>query len=221
MKSLRMDQLDEYEQGEQVRKWLRQNGSSLITGILLGLACVFGWQWWQGKTGQHQQEAATQYLAYTDALEAKDEAKMKTFAAVIADKYGDTAYASLAVLRNAAYLQQNGKTADAVKVLEAAVPKVSDPLLAEMFSLRLARLQLTDGKADAALKRIDAIKTPAFPALTQELRGDVEAKLGHRDLARKAYEQALTHLDQASPERRLLEFKLIDAGGQPPAQPEI
>ena len=33
-----MDQTDEYEQGERVRAWLRNNGSSLITGIALGLA---------------------------------------------------------------------------------------------------------------------------------------------------------------------------------------
>ena len=31
---------------------------------------------------------------------------------------------------------------------------------------------------------------------------------------------ALTTLDQAAPTRNLLELKLIDAGGQPPAKPE-
>ncbi len=55
----------------------------------------------------------------------------------------------------------------------------------------------------------------------EELRGDIEMALGQRDLARKAYEQALTDLDQAAPTRDLLQLKLIEAGGQPPAQPEI
>jgi len=57
-------ELDEHEQGEAVRKWLRQNGSSLITGIAMGLALVFGWQWWQGKGVRHSEEAATQYQAW-------------------------------------------------------------------------------------------------------------------------------------------------------------
>jgi predicted negative regulator of RcsB-dependent stress response len=43
---------------------------------------------------------------------------------------------------------------------------------------------------------------------------------GNRELARKSYEKALSSLDQAAPTRRLVELKLIEAGGQPPAQPE-
>ncbi|KFN44434.1 YfgM family protein [Arenimonas oryziterrae] len=215
-----MDQLDEYEQGENVRKWLRQNGASLITGIALGLVCVFGWQWWHGKGERHRAEAATQFVAFSQAIDAKDETKIKTFAAVIAEKYADTAYVSLATLRHSGYLQQQGKTADAIKLLEAGLPKVTEPEMVELFNLRLGRMLLLDGKADLALKRVDSIKTPIFPAVAQELRGDVEVALGHTDNARKAYEQALTTLDQASPTRRVLELKLIDVGGNPPAQPE-
>lgn len=216
-----MDQLDEYEQGENVRKWLRKNGSSLTTGIALGLACVFGWQWWEAKGVRHKEEAATQYLAFTEALTVKDEAKAKTFSVLFTDKYKDTPYADLVVLRNAAFLQSTGKTDAALKLLEAAAPKVKDPGMSEIFSLRIAHLLLINGKADAALKQVNAIKNSRYLDIGNELRGDIQMALGHRDDARKAYEQALTLLDQAAPIRRLVELKLIDAGGQAPAQPEI
>ena len=62
-----MHQIDEYEQSERVRGWLRQNGSSLITGIALGLACVFGWQWWNGKGDRH----LTAEMLYEEATLAK------------------------------------------------------------------------------------------------------------------------------------------------------
>ena len=53
-----MDQIDEYEQGERVRAWLKKNGSSLITGVALGLAALAGWQWWEGQGEQAKVEPA-------------------------------------------------------------------------------------------------------------------------------------------------------------------
>lgn len=213
-------ELDEHEQGELVRKWLRQNGSSLILGIVLGLGLVFGWKWWQGRGVQHEQEAATQFQLFSDAVAAKDEGKAKAFAQLIGKDYADSAYASLANLRYAAYLQDGGKTADAIKLLQAAPSKGERADLAEIRHIRLARLLLISGKPADASKQLAQIKQPQFPGLADELRGDIAAAEGKRDDARKAYEQALTNLDQAAPTRPLIELKLIDAGGQPPAKPE-
>jgi predicted negative regulator of RcsB-dependent stress response len=215
-----IEQLDEYEQGEQVRKWLRQNGSSIITGIALGLACIFGWQWWQGQGSKHRDEAATQYQSFSDAITAKDDAKVTALAKAFDDKYADTGFSDLATLRQAQYLQSKGETDKALAVLKAKASKVTDPVIAELFALHEGRLLLIAGKPEDALKNVAAIKTSNFPEVLDELRGDIQMARGQRDEARKSYEQALTHLDQAAPTRGLLEMKLIDAGGQPPAQPE-
>ena len=116
--------LDQHEQGELVQKWLRNNGSSLITGIAMGLLLVFGWQWWQGKGVRHQEEAASQYLVFSDAITAKNAEKAKALSGELADKYADTPYAELAALRNAAFLHETGKSADAIALLRAYLPKV-------------------------------------------------------------------------------------------------
>lgn len=214
-------ELDEHEQGELVQRWLRNNGSSLITGIALGLALVFAWQWWQGKGGRHQEEAASQYQVYSQALETKNAGKAKVLQAQLAAKYADTPYAQLAVLRQAAFLQSSDKTTDAIAVLQGAQATFTRPDMKEILQLRLARLQLLAGKPDLALRQLDAIGAkPLYPATAAELRGDAAAAQGKRDQARADYEQALTHLDQAAPTRALLELKLIDAGGTPPAKPE-
>ena len=211
---------DEHEQSERVRGWLRQNGSSLITGIAMGLALVFGYQWWQGRGDQHKAEASGQYEAMQTALEAKDATKTKLLATQVREKFSDTGYATLAVLRQAAFLHESGKDAEALALLRAERPKVEDVGLAEIFDIRIARLLLISGKADEAAKELAKLSKPAMPHVVDELNGDIAVARGQRDAARKHYESALGRLDQAAPTRPLLELKLIDAGGQPPAKPE-
>ena len=211
---------DEHEQSERVRSWLRQNGSSLITGIAMGLALVFGWQWWQGRGLQHQEEASGQYQSFGQALDAKDAAKAKVLGAQIGEKFADTGYATLASLRQAAFLHESGKDAEALAALRAARTKTSDPGLVELIDIRIARLLLIGGKADEAAKALAALNSSRYAEVVEELRGDVAMARGQRDEARKNYERALGKLDQAAPTRPLLELKLIDAGGQPPAKPE-
>ena len=55
----------------------------------------------------------------------------------------------------------------------------------------------------------------------QEARGEALLATGKRDQARDTYLKALTAMDVAAPQRRLVELKLSDLGGTPPkpAQP--
>ena len=211
---------DEHEQGERVRTWLQQNGSSLITGIGLGLALVFGWNWYQDRGGKLKEEAAGQYQTFTEALDAKDEGKAKALSTQLAGKFADTAYAPMATLRHAAFLHESGKDAEALKALRAQRATLTDPGLAEIYDLRIARLLLLMGKADEAGRELAKITQPRMPQVADELRGDIALAKGNRDEARKQFERALARLDQAAPTRQLLELKLIDAGGEPPAKPE-
>jgi predicted negative regulator of RcsB-dependent stress response len=211
---------DEHEQGERVRSWLQQNGSSLVTGVTLGLALVFGYQWYERRGAEQQEEASGQYQSFSTAVTAKDAGKVKALATQIGEKYAETAYAPLAALRQAAFLHESGKDAEALAALRAERGKVTDPGLAEIFDLRVARLLLLTGKVDDAARELAKLTKPRYPQIADELRGDIALAQGKREDARKEYERALSRLDQAAPTRALLELKLIDVGGQPPAQPE-
>lgn len=216
-----MDQTDEYEQGERVRAWLRNNGSSLIGGVALGLACLAGWQWWQGQQAQGKVDAASEYRAFSKAMDAKEDDKAQAHATVLQRDHGKSPYPALAALRQAERLHAQAKDEDAVKALDAASQHASvDPALAELARLRAARLLVGMGKHEEALKRLDAVKATAFPAVAAEIRGDAEMALGRRDAARAAYTQALASLDVGAPTRQMVEMKLTDAGGSPSAQPE-
>ena len=232
-----MDQIDEYEQGERVRAWLRNNGSSLIGGVALGLACLGGWQWWQGQQENEKVQAASEFRAFNAAMDANEAAKAEAHATALAQDHPKTVYPALAALRQADALHDEGKAAEALAALDAIDPARLDPMLFELAQLRAARLLLVTGKPEDALKRLDALSAPAadekaddaqapvapvssFPSVAAEIRGDAEMALGRRDQARAAYELALATLDLAAPTRSIVEMKLTDAGGSPTAQPE-
>ncbi|MFS8063563.1 MAG: YfgM family protein [Luteimonas sp.] len=203
------DLLDEHEQGEKVRTWLRENGAGLIGGVALGLALIGGWQWWQKQQGSKQVAASEHYQAALKAIEARD---LKQAVPKVAALHG--VYATLAALDLAKAQLGAGQRDAAIAALRNV--KAGDPALAAVVQQRLARLLIDAGKADQALTLLPSTGTDAN---TLEIRGDAQSALGHRDLARSDYSHALTQLEIGSPQRRLLELKLSDAGGAP-AKPE-
>lgn len=196
------DPLDEHEQSERVLEWLRRNGVGLVGGIVLGLAAIGGWKWWEHQQATQLTQSATQYQAAVDAIAAKDpqaEAKLKALAPGM--------YHTLASLEHAKSQVAAGDRDAAIATLRAAKP--TEPAITQVVNERLARLLVDAKKADEALKLLSAATNPS----ALEVRGDAQFALGQRDNARETYQQALAKLDMGSPNRRLLELKLTEVGG--------
>ena len=197
--------LDEHEQSERVREWLRRNSGALIGGIALGLAVIGGWKWWENHQIQQNAQQADAYQAAVDAAKSGDrQAASKA-------KGLEGTYAVLAALELAKSQVESNQLDAAVATLRAI--KTTDAALAEVVNARLARLLIDTKKADEALKLLGALDTPT----ALEVRGDAHAALGQQDKAREVYGQALTKLAVGSPQRSLLELKLSEVGGAPNA----
>lgn len=207
------DQIDEYEQGERVRKWLRDNGGAVFGGIALGLAAIAGFQFYQSHLANQRVEASRQFDRFVDAQEAGEAEKAGGLAASLATNFADTPYPALAALRRASVLVAEGKAEEALNALDAAIPGTRDVALAQLMQLRAARAEVLLGRHDAALARLGRVDLQSYRAMREELRGDVLAAQGQRDEARRAYQDALAATDVASPTRVLLELKLADVGG--------
>ena len=199
------DLLDEHEQSERVRIWLRNNAAGLVGGVALGLAAIYGWFWWQDQQSAQQRKAGDQYQALITDLKA---GKLKEAQAASAG-LKDTSFAALAALDIAKAQIDGGKRDDAIATLRAV--KTEDTALKAVVSQRLARLLIDAGKGQEALSLLDGIDEP----LAHEVRGDALFALGRSEQAQKAYEQALTGLDEGSQLRPIIELKLSQAGGTP------
>ncbi len=199
------DLLDEHEQSERVRSWLRKNGVSIIAGVAIAIGGIAGWQWWQKEQGSHLAGAHGEYQVVLKQLEDKklDEAAkgVKTLEAGKVQVYGD-----LAALQLAKAQVDAGKNEEALATLRAIK---ADPEYKAAIDQRIARLLIATGKNDEAI----ALLGSATDSASLEIHGDALMALGKRDEARGQYEKALKTLDVAAPQRRVLETKVMDAGG--------
>ncbi len=200
--------LDEHEQGERVREWIRQNAIGVIGGIAIALALVYGWGKWQDHLDGKRMAKGEAYAALDEAIAAGDLDKARAQAAAAGLNEG--VYGTLIALDLAAAQVGAGESEAAIATLSGI--KDADPALAPVVARRLAVLLVDAGRTDEALAALGN----ADDAGSLEVRGDAERAAGRLEQAREAYSAALAALDEAAvPQRSLLEIKLIDAGGSP------
>ena len=207
----------EEEQVQAIKDWWKNNGTSLLIGIAVALAIVFGWQAWQNHQMQQRTEAASQFADLINAYsDESDENRAETVAYVantLREEYTDSAFAiyGMLMLARQQMMEQNDAAA-AIDSLSWAREQAgdSDPL-ALVIRNRLARAHFAAEQYDQALSIIDgADEAGSFSAIFTELRGDILLAQGDRDGAREAYLAAREQSRQAR--SGILELKLSDLG---------
>lgn len=183
-------QTDE-EKVEEIKKWWKENGTSVVAGITIGLGAVLGWQQWgayQDRTGQQASAAFEQLLI---AAPENAQSALKQAELIHAD-YGSTPYATFATLVTAKVQTKEGDLAGAKASYRQIIDKAPDPALSRIAALRLARLLLSEGAIDEAAAIIaDNDASGSFAGDFAAIRGDIAVAREQLSDARQAYQQAL------------------------------
>lgn len=204
--------LDEHEQGELVQKWLRENAFTILIGIGLGLVLIFGWQQWRAHRARKDLDAATQFEVLTTDADKKDYDAVKQIAAKLKSDYAETPYAVFAAMREAEFAVDRADLPGAQSALEWAYQHAGIDALKALAGIRLARVELGESKAQAALDLLGKLPASAYDAQIDELKGDALVALKRTDDARTAYLDALANLDPNAPTRNFVQMKLDDLG---------
>jgi predicted negative regulator of RcsB-dependent stress response len=183
--------LDEHEQGEVVRNWLKQYGGALFGGAVLGIGMIFGVHQWREHGVQQRAQASTQYQVLVDAYESRDLDLAERLSAELRHKRANTPYAALAALRDADEALKAGDLERAAASLRWVIGNSRDPAMRDLANLRLARVLLAAGDPEAALAAAGAVAQGSFAALVAEVRGDALLALGRRAEAVDAYRAGL------------------------------
>lgn len=208
--------VDEYltddEQGEALKTWWRENWAWVLSGVVIGLCLLGGWQYYQ-RFKIKRAEAAAEVLDQFAAAQVSDKAKAETLFKDLTDKYAATPYATQAQLLQAQNAVDSNDFARAETALRAVMAG-KDPELAQVAKLRLARVLIEQGKADEALTLLDVTSAGAFVAQVHEVRGDALYAKQDQNGARGEYEAALAaYKSDSGADVSLLELKLLDLGG--------
>ncbi len=202
----------EEQQLEEIKKWWKEYGRTVLLGVVLGLSGIGGWSLWRSHTNTQAETASALYQRLLGtAASANTESAIAQSDALIA-QFPDSNYASLGALVGAqgAYKHQDRQTAK--RLLEWASGHSAVLEVQVIATLRLARILTDEGQHEDALQQLDAVSNESFSNLRNELRGDVLRAQGDHPGARSAYQEVLKSDDITQTLRTSVQAKLDDLG---------
>ncbi|MEW8554790.1 MAG: tetratricopeptide repeat protein [Candidatus Thiodiazotropha sp.] len=202
----------EEEQVEAIKRWWKENGTSVIAGLVIGLGGVFGWQAWGNYKDRIGAEAALAFNQLVAAVDRGDSASAVKQAELMRDNYDNSSYAVFAAMAEARVKLEAGDAATAISRLEWAVQHADNPALKQLVQLNLARIKFNEGDLDGAEKLVGS-EAGGFAGEFAVVRGDIALARGDRAAAAAAYTRAMTL--QVS-NRDLLQMKLDDLAANTP-----
>lgn len=207
-----MSSYTDQEQAERLAAWWKQYGLSVVVGVAIGLAILFGYRYWIQHQEQQRVEASALYEQLL-TLRTQKPADVPALAKQLMDNYQITPYAAMAALALARLHYESGDRAGARAALQWAIANAKTEA-AHVARLRLARLHLEAGELDAAQGLVERKRMDGFEPEYHELRGDILLARGRPVEARAAYQEALRHTPADSGYLRLLTMKLDDLGSE-------
>lgn len=201
--------LEEQESIDQMKAWWDQWGTPITAAVCvccLGFAGWNGWQWYQRNQAA---QASGAYVQLQNAIYQNDTKNVKSIADGLIEDYGTTIYAPLGALASAAAEVQEGNLDLARDRLVWVIEKSGHPEYDTIARVRLAGVELSAKKPEAALKVLEPAKpVPDQTALVEDRLGDVYYAMNDFEKARAAWQKAVEAAGEQSPIRGVLHYKL-------------
>ena len=182
--------MNEQEQWEYVRSWVRQNGVWLLAGVVLASAGLWGWRSWQAHRETMLLEAGAQYQQVLTAITRNNLPAVIAAADKLTASHPRTGYAEQAQLAAARMQVEANQIPAALARLQQVENTTRDEELKLVLRLRIARLQIEQNRVDDALATLNAVQPGAFAGRYAEVRGDALLAKGDKSGALKAYREA-------------------------------
>jgi predicted negative regulator of RcsB-dependent stress response len=208
------DYLSDKEQWEEIRTWVRENGLWVVAGVALAAAALQGWRWWQGHLDARGAQASAAYTRMIEALEKGDRTQAFVQLGQLERDYPSSPYADQGKLLAARVYVESNELDKAAHELETVTTGAKDHELALVARGRLARVEIAQGKPDAALATLNAAEPGAFAARYHEVRGDAYYAKGDKAGALKEYRSASGNPDLG--DAALLDLKIADLAADAP-----
>ncbi|MFW2373477.1 MAG: YfgM family protein [Gammaproteobacteria bacterium] len=204
-----MDYETEEQQVEALKRWWKENGKLVITGVILGLALVVGVRFYNQYTIERA-ESASFLFDQLISNQTDSEQDGKAIDDRLLAEYASTAYATLSAMVVAKTMVSEGDLAGARQKLQWVLDNSRHVELQHIARLRLMRVLNSMNEYDQALALTNIDYPNSFAALYEELKGDAYLAKGNINQARVAYDKAILNAGVQS--NRWLKLKRDDLG---------
>ena len=207
-----MDDLQsEKEQLEELRAWWSEYGLYVISGVVIAVGGLIGFNQYTSRTLAGQVEASELFETLAEHVSDGKLDEAELIADDLANNYANTTYAAQSKLSMARLYMDKNRDQDAVDVLNEMLAVNGNDALKKIGRLRLAHVLLYQDKPQEVADLLEGVEAAAFAALYDELLGDAYLALGRFEEAGDAYRRALA---DPSPnptiDRALVQMKLVD-----------
>ncbi len=190
---------------EDIKKWWKENGRSVVVGIAVGLSIIFGWRSWQNYQEVQAFQASDQYSMFTQALKLNEKDQAKLLLDAIQKEYPNSPYSVYASMDFAKHNVLNADFSTAKTHLNWALEHAKLDQTKELIQLRLARLLINENELSKATTLLNNVQD--FAAIKLELEGDIALLKGDKSTARARY---LTAKEKGVADNQFLQMKIDD-----------
>jgi len=210
-----MDYETEEQQLEAIKNWWKENSVLIIGGIGVGVAAIFGMQYFQSQSALHAESASILYEQVLVAAQNPDTTPNAIDAQLtkvnqLQSEFKNTPYAGLSALIVARQHINAGNVEKAEKQYRWIIANTEQDEMKYLAKIRLARILLGDKKTEQALALLNETYPESFKAMALELKGDTLLSQGLSKQAKAAYIQAQSLSTEPG---RWLKLKIDDLGG--------
>jgi len=181
----------EEQQVEAIKSYWEENGNMIVAGIVLGFAGFIGFNLYKDNKLDNEIAISDSYQTLIENS-AIDKAAFGEKAQKFINENGNTSYVSLTALALAKDAADKKDWQGAQTQLTAALESAPTEGIKGIASLRLARVQIQQNQYEQALATLAKPLPESFVAAIEEIKGDIYLLQGKKELARSAYQAAIT-----------------------------
>ena len=178
-------EVDDALREDELKNFMARFGKPLLAVILLGLAGLGGYLWWDSHQQSLASEHGEKYVVALDDIEAENFEEADRKLAELADDGGSASAVSARLLRAGIALKQ-GRTDDAVKLYAAVAADQDAPQpYRDLATVREVAAQFDKLDPQAVVDRLKPLAVPGNPwfGTAGELVGMAYLKQGKEELA--------------------------------------
>jgi len=181
----------EEQQVDAIKGYWQENGNTIIAGIVLAFAGFIGFNFYKDNKLVDELAVSDSYQTLI-ANSVNDKTNFSDQAAKFISENGNSSYASLTALALAKEAANEKNWTVAQAQLNAAIASAPTDAIKGIASLRLARVQIQLEQYTDALSTLAKPLPKSFIASVEETKGDTYLLQDKKELARNAYQAAIT-----------------------------